>query len=270
MAFNKKFEVKLYVPENAEVAGDMPDRWANNLKNAAEVMNDRRQAKIPDDATFIHRMGGPATAGFAPFVPPGFISKSDRSAEAIKGTHSANVNAAFNKWNDKMNSVFATKDGIVAKEFKEKVDASKDRWALKVGGGVLRLTGDKIRGRGVAPTTAFYLVGDARAADFLHADDYSDGAPYDIAKAYQRVALKASVQQRIIQGGLMIINQQLQASAVTAENSTNTDLLNGLRDPAKCDVFVAVPAPDTCFCVWAVDPDTKRLYLWIQVGLTTP
>ncbi|MEW6027600.1 MAG: hypothetical protein AB1599_09950, partial [Planctomycetota bacterium] len=238
MAFEKKFELKLYVPENAEVAGDMPDRWANNLKNAAEILNDRRQAKIPDDGTFIRRIGGPSTAGYAPYVPPGFISKSDRSAEAIKGTHSSNVTSAFNKWNDKMNSVFATKDGIVAKEYKDKVEAAKDQWALKVGAKVLRLTGDKIRGRSVAPIAAFYLVGDTRSADWLHADDYSDGAPYDIAKIYQRVALKAAVQQRIIQGGLMIINQQLQASAVTAENSTNTDLLNGLRDPAKSDVFV--------------------------------
>jgi hypothetical protein len=268
MAFVKQFELKLYVPEHAEPAGDMPDRWANNLKAAAANMNDRRQAKIPNDAEFIHRLGGPATAGFAPFVPPGFVSKSDRSAEAIKGTHSTNINTAFDRWNDKLNDVFATKDGIVARDFKAKVDGSKDRWALRAGEKVLRLTGDKVRGRGVAPLVTFYLVGDTRAGDWLHADDYSDGAPYDIAKAFQRVALKAALQQRIIQGGLMIINQQLQASAVTAENNTNTDLLNGLRDPAKSDVFVTTPAADKCFCVWVVEPDTKRFYLWVQVGLT--
>ncbi|MFH1231015.1 MAG: hypothetical protein V1709_05905 [Planctomycetota bacterium] len=269
--FNKKFEVKLYVPENAEVTGDMPDRWANGLKNAAETMNDRRQAKIPDDETFIHRLAGPSTEGYAPYVPTGFISKSDRSAEAIRGTHSTNITTAFNRWNDKINKAFATSpDGVVAKEFKEKVDASKDIWAIRVGEGVLRLTGNKIRGRGVAPIAAFYLVGDKRAGDWIHADDYADGMPYDIAKIYQRVALKAAVQQRIIQGGMMIINQQLQPSAVTAENSTNTDLLNGLRDPAKCDVFVTTPANDKCFCVWAIDSETNRLYLWIQIGLTTP
>lgn len=268
MAFEKKFELKLYVPENAEVAGDMPDRWANNLKAAAEIMNDRRKEKIPDDATFIHKLGGPATAGYAPYVPAGFISKSDRSANGIKGSHATNITSAFNKWNEKLNAFFATVDGVVAKVFKDRVDAAKDRWALAVGSKVLRLTGDKVRGRGVAPIAIYYLVGDARAADFLHADDYSDGSPYDIAKAYQRVALKASVQQRLVQGGMMIINQNLQASAITAENNTNTELLNGLRDTAKCDVFVTTPAADKCWCVWAIDPDTKRFYLWIQVGLT--
>ena len=265
--FTKKFELKLYVPENAEVSGDMPDRWARNLKAAAEEMNDRRQAKIPDDATFILRMATPATKAYSPFVPAGFISKSDRSAEGIRGAHAKNMTTAFNRWNDKSNAAFATKDGIVAKDYKEKVDASKDRWALQIGAKTLRFTGDKIRGRGMAPIASFYLVGDERASGWIRESDLADGAPYSIARNRQRVSFKAAVQQRLIQGGLMVVNQGLSADAMLAENTVNADLLNSMRDPAKCDAFVAAPAADKCFCSWQLD-GSGLLYLWIQVGLT--
>ncbi|MEW6025686.1 MAG: hypothetical protein AB1599_00115 [Planctomycetota bacterium] len=267
--FTKHFELKLYVPESAEPAGDMPDRWAEGLKRAAEIMNDRRQAKIPDDATFIKDIATPSTKGYGPYVPPGFISKSDRTDSGIRGTHAKNIVTAYSKWNEKINDVFATKDGVVARDFKARVDNAKDRWALKVMAKTLRLTGDRIRGRGVAPIAAFYLVGDERAQGWISSGDFADGMPYDIAKSRQRVALKAAVQQRIIQGGLMVINQDFKPEALQEENLVNTELLNGMRDPAKCDVFVTTPASDKCFCVWAQDAG-GLLYLWIQTGLTTP
>jgi hypothetical protein len=267
--FTKKFEIRLYVPVHWEVAGDMPGRWAENLKNSAEMMNERRQAKIPDDGTFISQVAIPANQGFSPFVQPGFISKSDRTAEGIKATHAKNITTSFDRWNDKINKSFETKDGVVAKDYKAKVDGSKDRWAQRVGDKVLRFTGDRIRGLGVAPITAYYLVGDTRASSWVQPSDFKDGEAYDIAQNRQRVALKAAVQQRLIQGGLMVVNQELQPSAILAENTVNAELLTGMRDPAKCDAFVAVPAADKCFCAWALDAN-QLLYLWVQVGITVP
>ncbi|MBI4712222.1 MAG: hypothetical protein HY762_02800 [Planctomycetes bacterium] len=265
--FNKKFEVKLYVPATWEVAGDMPDRWAEGLKRAAEVMNDRRQAKLPDDGTFILRMATPANEGYSPYVPSGFMSRSERSAEGIRGTHAANINQSFNRWNDNLNRAFATVDGVVAKEFKAKVDAAKDRWAIRIADKALRFTGDRIRGRSVAPIASFYLVGDKRASGWIREADTADGAPYNIARDWERTAVKAAIQQKIIQGGVMITNQGYKTAAMDAENAVNTTLLNGLRDTAKCDAFVTTPASDKCFCVWALD-GSGLLYLHIQVGLT--
>lgn len=269
MPFVKKFELKLYVPVHWEVAGDMPDRWANGLKNAAEVMNDRRQAKVPDDGTYISNVAIPANQGFSPFVTPGFVSKSDRTSDAIKATHAKNITTAFDRWNDKINEAFATVGDVVAKEFKARIDASKDRWAKRIGEKALRFTGDKIRGLGVAPITAYYLVGDTRAKSWVQPSDMADGEPYNIAKDRQRVALKAAIQQRLIQGGLLVVNQELQPAAITAENTVNAQLLDGMRDPLKADAFVAVPAPNTCFCAWALDAN-QLLYLWVQIGLTIP
>lgn len=267
MAFVKKFELKLYVPVTWEAAGDMPDRWANGLKNAAEVINNRRIEKIPDDGTFISEMAIPANKGYAPYVPSGFVSKSDRSDDGIKGSHAKNVTTAFNFWNDKINRAFATVDGVVAKVFKDSVDAAKDRWALRVADKTLRFTGDKIRGRSVAPIAAYYLVGDERASGWIRPSDFADGAPYNIAGTRERVALKAAIQQRIVQGGQMVSSQEYSSSALLGENTVNTSLLNKLRDTAKCDPFVITPAPDKCWCVWALD-GSGLLYLHIQVGLT--
>lgn len=269
MAFVKKFELKLYVPPNWEVAADMVERWATNLKNAATHMNDRRQAKIPDDGTFVLKLATPANQGFSPFVDSGFMSKSDRPADAIKATHAKNINTAFNRWNDKINEAFATKDGIVARDFKERVDNSKDRWAERIGAKSLRFTGDKIRGLGVAPVAAYWLVGDLLAQQWVEGAYLADGAPYNIARDRQRVALKAAVQQRLIQGGVMVVNQELQPAALLAENTVTADLLTGMRDTLKCDAFEAVPATGKCFCAWALDAN-QLLYLWVQVGITVP
>jgi len=249
------------------VAGDMPDRWANGLKNAAEVMNERRKAKIPDDGTFNLKMAIPANEGYAPYVASGFVSKSDRSDGGIKGSHAKNITTSFNFWNDKINKVFETKDGIVAKEFKDKVEAAKVRWALRVADKTLRFTGDKIRGRSVAPIAAYYLVGDTLAQGWIRESDFADGAPYNIAGDRERVALKAAIQQRLVQGGQMVSSQEHTASALLAENTVNASLLSRLRDTAKCDEFVAVPAPDTCYCNWELD-GSGLLYLHVLVGLT--
>lgn len=267
MPFQKKFELKLYVPATWEVSGDMPDRWANGLKNNAEIINDRRQEKVPDDGTFINKMATPASKGYAPYVPSGYISKRGRAAESIRGSHTENLKDAFERWNTNLNRVFATVDGVVAKVFKEKVDNAKDRWAIKVGDKVLWFTGDRIRGRSVTPIAAFYLVGDERAQGWVRESDLVDGAPYSIASDREANALKAAIQQRLVQGGQLIVNCEYHPDAIAAENAVNASLLSKLRDTTKADAFVAAPTADKCFCSWVLDP-TGLFYLHIQVGIT--
>jgi len=264
--FEKKFEVKLYVPDTWEVTADMVARWAGNLKNAAEVINDRWQAKIPDDGTFINVMAARANEDFRPFVNPAYVTKGGRSVEDVGNTHKSNIVTAFNRWNDKINRAFATVDGVIAKVFKERVDATKDVWALRVGAKTLRLTGDKIRGRSVAPIAAFFLTGDRKAIGWLRPSDEAAGTPYSIARYGDEPSLRATIQQRLVQGGLMVINSEYDSDVILRQNTTTADILTGLRDPARCDAFVGTPAPDKCFCAWV--RDGNLFYLHIQVGLT--
>jgi len=169
-----------------------------------------------------------------------------------------------------MAKAFATVGGEVAKAFKDKVAAAKDRWAQKMGAGALRFTGDKIRGRSVAPITAYYLVGDMRATVWGGQGDTLDGNPYNIVRDGERTSFKAAILNRLVQGGLLIVKAGTDTAAeITRQNAINAAFLSGMRDPLKADVFVATPAPETCYCAWEVDAD-GRLNLHVLVGLTTP
>ena len=266
--FTKKFELKLYVPATWEASGDMPVRWRDNLKNAAVFMHERLMAKIPDDGTFINVMAIPATKAYRSLLNPAFVSKSGRTAGNISDAHAKNMGKRFTRWLDHLNKAFAETNGVPAKIFKEKVDAGIDNWAIEVGDKVLRLTGDHIRGRSVVPITAFYLVGDERASGWIRPGDVADGTPYNITNNLERTAVKAAIHQKLIQGGMMVINSEYQPAVLDEQNAINASLLTKLRDTAKCDAFVTTPAPDKCFCSWAMDGNL--LYLHLQVGLTTP
>ncbi|MBI5780035.1 MAG: hypothetical protein HZA49_11365 [Planctomycetes bacterium] len=266
MAFEKKFELKLYVPATWEVSGDMPVRWRDNLKNAAPYMFDHLTAKIPDDGTFINQMATPANKAYRGLLNPAFVSRHGRTADGIGNAHAKNMGKRFSKWLANLSKSFAEVDGVPAKAFKDKIDNSIDNWAKEVADKTIRLTGDKIRGRGAAPIVSFYLAGDERAGGWIQPGDFADGAPYNITSELERNSLKAAIQQRLIQGGMMVINSEYQDPAIVEQNTINAGLLTKLRDPARCDAFVATPAPNTCYCSWEMDGNF--LVLHTQVGLT--
>ncbi|MFH1227277.1 MAG: hypothetical protein V1701_05165 [Planctomycetota bacterium] len=266
MAFEKKFELRLYVPASWEPAGDMPIRWRDNLKNAAQTLFDRLQAKIPDDGTYINQMVTPANKAYRSMLNPAFVSRSGRTADRITEAHAKNMGKRFAKWFSNLGKAFDTIGGVTAKLFKDKVDASIDNWASEMGDKTIRLTGDKVRGLGVAPVTTFYLVGDERAGGWIQSGDTADGAPYNITSDLERTALKAAILQRLVQGGMMVINAEYQDAVIVEQNTINASLLTKLRDDTKCDAFVAAPAPDKCYCAWEMDGNLLTLH--VQVGIT--
>jgi len=267
MPFVKKFELKLYVPANWEVAAHMANLWEKNLGNAGALIKDKLDEKFPDDGTFIRDLVNPSSTGYAPMLNPTFVSKSERTTDNIRSIRQGNMSESFARWKANLSKAFAEVDGVEAKDFKARIAAAKDRWAIKMGAGMLRFTGDKIRGRGVAPVTAFYLVGDMRAIGWMSQGDEAE-MPYNIARDGERPSVKASMLTRLVQGGLMIVKTGPEATAeILRQNVINAKSLNGLRDPLKCDAFVAVPAVDTCYCAWETDVE-GRLILHTLVGLT--
>ena len=268
MAFNKKFELKLYVPASWGPAGDMPLRWRDNLKNAAQYMYDRLTAKIPDDGTYINDLATPASKAYRSMLDPAFVSKGGRTSGNIKDAHAKNIGRKFSQWLTNLTKSFATVDGVQAKSFKEKIDGAIDHWAASVADKSIRLTGDKIRGRSVAPIVSFFLVGDERATSWVKQGDMVDGLPYNITTVLERNAVKASIQQKLIQGGMMVINSEYQQAVIDEQNAINAALLTKLRETARCDAFVATPAVDKCYCSWEMDGNLLMLH--VQVGLTTP
>jgi len=266
MAFEKKFELKLYVPETWEPSGDMPVRWRDHLKNSAMQLFERLTAKIPDDGTFIRDVAKRSSRQWRSLIDPAFVSKGGRTSGNIKDAQAKNLVGKFSQWLSNLTKAFATVDGVEAKPFKDKVDAAMDRWAIAIADKTIRLTGDKVRGRSVAPIASFFLVGDERATSWTAQGDTVDGLPYNITTDLERNALKAAIQQKLVQGGMMVINSEYQPAVIDEQNAINAALLTKLRETTRCDAFVTTPAADKCYCSWEMDGNF--LVLHVQVGLT--
>ncbi|MFH1227148.1 MAG: hypothetical protein V1701_04490 [Planctomycetota bacterium] len=265
MAFNKKFELRLYVPVHSEVAGDMPDKWYRGLSNNAQLIKDRLLEKIPDEAAFMRIIVDPSTNGFANFINPAFKSKRGANANIIRATKFENLSTMFAEWYRRIGKVYANNAAL----FNSAIADAKDWVAERLGAKVLRFTGDKIRGRGPAPLATLYMAGDLRATIWGGQGDTKEGAPYDISRDNEGSTFKAALQQRLVQSGMRIVNTKFDTDVITAENTTNASVLNGQRDTAKCDEFVLTTGVEDCFCLWEVDIE-GRLNLHVQVGVTVP
>jgi len=265
--FGLKMKYSLLVPDYQEVAADMEAKYADGLVLNATRINDRRKHKIGHDGEYIAKVAGPSNRGFSPFVNPAFKARNGRNATEIKTIHGKNAEDSFSKWNDALDLAFAEVDGVKAKRFTENVVNKKGIWSAEVGKKTLRLTGDKIRGRGVGAINAHLLVGYAVAMGWLREGDlWLGGEPYNIATDGLEGSLKAGIMQLVTRAGLTILASGFDAATITLQNTNIRNFLNGLRDPAKCDEFKLTTGPTDTYCLFKL---TGALFeLHTQIGLT--
>ena len=263
LKFIRKLIILSPVMAQSRPNDDIADHWTESTKLVAKmgITNRRRQKKVSFDGEYLE-FAGKATQHYATFVPDGFVSKKGRSAADIRSTYARNMEASYQKWETNTSRAYQTQDGVPAKLYQERVDAAKENYR-KGGEKSLRLNGTRNGELGVVPLAVHYLAGES----LRHLPMGVDGAPYNIARYRLRGNFKSSLECRLTQGGALIINQNCSAEAVEEENKLNTVLLNGLRDPAKCDEFVNTPDPDKCFCLWEMGEE-GLLYLHLQVGKT--
>ncbi|MDI6733305.1 MAG: hypothetical protein QME51_05500 [Planctomycetota bacterium] len=259
------FWLHLAVLSVNEPSGDMPDKWADGLKVNATRMNERRKEVIGSPAEFLDKLAGPSHTGWAPMLNPGFVSKSERDADAIKNAHKSNLENSYDDYSDKLDLAFETVDGVEAKRFKEATDNTKHIWSNAVTSGVLRFTGDKIRGRGPAATAPYWMTNYNKAESMLRdVDILIEGAPYDISKAGQRPTFRTAIQQKLIQAGMQIVQSGYLAAVITAQNTIIKDILNSLYDPTKCAVFAVADDPATSFCGYVKTGDNFILNVRVR------
>ena len=128
-------------------------------------------------------------------------------------------------------------DGVVAKLFKGKVAAAKDRWANGVAKGILRITGDRIRGL-IVPQVTYWMTGDARANRMTNHMEVVNGGPYDFTKAGLRQQFKSAVSSLLVITGISIIKADMEATELAAQNARLTELANSFK-AATVKPFVA-------------------------------
>lgn len=266
MAAVVKMKVNLVVPESAEVSGDMGQKWADSLTVNAARINDRRKFKIPDDGTFISKVAVPSSQGFQGMVADNFVSRRGRNATEIKGAHAKNAQESFAKWNNNLDLAFATRDGIVAKGFVENVANKAGNWESAAGKKTLRMTGDKIRGRGVAPILAELLVGYQLAQTWLREGDaWLAGTPYKICLNGMEGALKAGLVQLITRVGLTIVQNNYDVDVMEDQNKHLENFLNAIADPTKCNTFAETTEATDTYALFVLDGNI--LYLKTQIVL---
>jgi len=225
--------VDLWIPASVAPDPSMGDKWERVLKELATLINDRRKAKIPNEAAFQNKLAELANQAWATVINPAFRSRSGRIFSDIKNFHDKNMQGAFSHWSGKLDEAFATVDGVEAKRFKDQVTASKRFWEEIVGEKMLRLTGDRIRGEGAGTIATFWLVGDVRAAGMLRPQDTGVvGGPFQVCKVALIQSFKAALMQRLIQAGVTIFASNNDAAVITAQNDTINSLVQSLVDPA--------------------------------------
>lgn len=258
MDFIKVLEMRLYVPEQWTPPANTGKKWAEGSKNAAQYAYDRLIKKIKFDSDFIDTMVTPSNRAYKPMINPDFISKSGRTADEINQAQAENMAGKYPQWLKNLKKTYANEGAV----YKDKIDTSEEDWVREAAKTCYRLTGSK-EARSVAPIAVHFLVGEKSAVGWPREGDNVDGAPYNIAGNRQRSALKAALEQRLMQGGCAVIKSKYQDTIIDVENATNALLLTGLRDPAKCAEFTPTLTEGKCFCGWEMDQTLFLLHILI-------
>ncbi|MBI4835132.1 MAG: hypothetical protein HY811_09990 [Planctomycetes bacterium] len=225
-------KVRLVVPEEAEAALDMSEKWADVLMVNALRIKARLDGKIRNRHDYEQEIAMPSTERMAEFINPSFVSDSDRSAADILNAHEMNTAEGYKKWQKALDYIFATVNGEDAKRFRDAVSQKKANIAEELGRRALRFTGDRARKIGLAPISAYWLVGYKRAAGMLRAGDEAEGGPFNIVRAGQRTAFKAALQQMVIQAGLLIYLGKYSSSVFSTQNDRLNMLAQSFIDPS--------------------------------------
>jgi len=224
--------VQLMATIPIDVVNRIVEAWARTLQTEAPDMYAKILERIPDEKRFVERLAQASHDGYAPSLNPAYTNKSGQPANEIEAAQASNLKRSYEKYLQKLQYMFETVDGVVAKRFKEMVDLMKEKFRNGVAERTLPFTGTKIEGRGCAPIAALWLVADVRVLDYLRAGDkVIAGGPYRVCLADAVAGFKTALNQRLIQAGAAIVKSNFDASVTTAQNDRINHLVQSLIDP---------------------------------------
>lgn len=241
------------------------DQWAEQLKAKAERMNTNRKAKIANGDDFSAIMSGPAAEAYRSVLNPDFVSRRGLSAIQMTAKQASNMADAFNKYSDKLDFMFVEVEGVPAKRFKERVDLGKETWSEGVSKKTLPFTGSRQDFLGLSSLAGMWLIDDPRTELNLRGGDVVQiGGPKRICTEDSKSALRMVLNQRLIQSGASLIDQNWEQTTMDEENNKLNALVNGYRDPLL-NIEQFTTGGDS-HVNWILDTGTP--YLEIQVAVT--
>lgn len=208
-------------------------QWADGLKANAERINEKRKARIPNEEKFQARVAKISNLFYAPTMNPSFISRAGLKAGDIVIKQGANLRRSFRKYNERLDYVFATVDGVPAKRFKELVDLAQTDFSEGTAARLLPFTGVKVEELGPAPITVLWLTADPTTEDFMRSGDkILEGGPFLMTMLEKRSAFKAALAGRLIQAGAAIVRSNFDPMVIAQQNALTNSIVQGFVDPA--------------------------------------
>ena len=210
----------------------MSDLWGKSMGEKAELINQRRLIRIPDEETYLNRLADSAEEKYRNYPNPAFMSRHGLNASDISANHASNIKKGFDKYNEAWQYMFETVDGVPAKRFKDKVARSKTAYGKGVAARTLPMTGFKDEGRGPVAIAGLWLTGDQTVLrDLRSGDRVEAGGPLLICAPQERSGFKSALVQRLIQAGAVILKANLTDSVISAHNDRTNNLVQHFLDP---------------------------------------
>jgi hypothetical protein len=226
------FEVKLGIPEVAAAAADIAEKWAKNLGDNAELVENRIKTAIPNEAAFQSKLAGPAAEEWTAFMNPAYRTKRGHTRQQVVDTFAKNIGNSFGHWIGRITDAFATVDGVKAKRFKDAVNNARSYIAEQLRAKILRVTGDRANGIGAGAIACYWLTGEATVAGKLRpVDQLIAGAPTRICQVEMVQSFRAALMNRFVQGAMLISNSNYDAAIITEQNTINNHLVQTFVDP---------------------------------------
>lgn len=249
-----------------EPTEEMGEQWAESLKEVAPDMYRKLLEAVPDWGTFQAKMADVSNQEWKGLINPAFMSKHERSSGNIINMQLEKFKEAYDKWAANVARAFETVDGVEAKRFRDKIDSAKDAWINGVVRSTLRFTGDRVRGRGVAPWAGYFLTDDKRVVGMMPPGaQILEGGPVNVADVGQRTALKAGLIQKLVQAGVLISASKYDPAVLLEQNTAINRLIKGLQSSTYVD-FQPTVDPAKSYCLYIVDGTNLRL----EIQVVTP
>jgi len=218
----------------SETALQMPpalgEKWAEGLKRNARLINERRKARIPHGEAFTQRVAGPSSKAYRQIFNPDFVSRAGLSAKDIVNRQAANLGQSFEKYNQGLDFVYRTEDGVEAKRFKERVEAGRKHYEQGAARKTMPFTGTP-GSRGPIALAGLWLTDDPIAEGEIRGmDEIVEGNPVLITKRAARASFKAALGPRLQQAGAAIVNSNFDAAIMQEHNDITNGIVQGFLD----------------------------------------
>jgi len=210
------------------------NQWKEALLLNAQRINEKRVLAVPDEGKFAERIADFSSARY-PDVISGITPdpRTGLTSKMIYDNQRSNLSRSYLKWTTKLDRMFETVNGVVAKRFKDVVEAAETLFGDGVAARTLRAVGSKIEGVGAAVIAPFWLTDHPKAESLIRkgTDKVIDGAPYNITPAGYQNAFVAMLTHTLTMSMIQALKSNMDATVVADLNTRLNHLCQRMVDP---------------------------------------